>query len=156
MLKIQPEVPATSGAIRLVRDSQCTEALSPSAASQRHHVGWVKQQLVKLACARTYVSLLCLSMLYILTILMHCAELVHTPFYLLLDVDLFFTEPVTSSAWLDTGQCTNASQQCCHESTAFRARNDMWIQTGASRRNVFANARGCGYLAQTSLHAQLC
>lgn len=68
---------------RVVSDGDCAPELMPGttyAETPKQWKGWIRQQLVKLSCAR----------------------LMHTPFYLIMDSDVFVARPMTALNLFET------------------------------------------------------
>lgn len=68
---------------RVVHDGECAPELMPGtdySETPKQWKGWIRQQLVKLSCAR----------------------LMHTPFYLIMDSDVFVARPMTALNLFET------------------------------------------------------
>lgn len=104
--------------------------------SSQYVDGWMKQQLVKLACSFA----------------------ISTPFYLITDADMFFLHDVGALDLIEQKECTEASGVCdTDKAIAFRALNEMqppeigeaqrsWISSSAATLNV---SRKQAYFVQT-------
>ncbi|KAK9823686.1 hypothetical protein WJX72_004630 [[Myrmecia] bisecta] len=91
--------------LRIIADPQCSKELRPGSRVGRGVVGWMKQQLLKLSCA----------------------AIMRTPFYLVTDVDSFFTRNVTALDLFQQAACTQDTPVCdAANLVSYRARNDMF------------------------------
>lgn len=106
---------------RIVDDGECIPEANPEfewyrAPADYWWNGWLTQQLLKLACA----------------------PLVKTPFYLLLDADVFAARPFAASDLFELRQCEPGSAVCDEEGQLqLRAKNDCHQSyDGSNRQNV--------------------
>lgn len=118
--------------IRVIADEICAPELRQheleriAGDSSQYVDGWMKQQLVKLACSFA----------------------ISTPFYLITDADMFFLHDVGALDLVEQTECTEASGVCDKDrAIAFRALNEMqppqigeaqqsWISSSAATLNV--------------------
>ncbi|KAK9865561.1 hypothetical protein WJX84_005635 [Apatococcus fuscideae] len=102
------------GLFRVVHDGQCVPEMDPGSTryqppEQRFTRGWVKQQLVKLACA----------------------SIIQTPFYQILDADIFAVHPFSARDLFQEGPCEASSAVCdTATATSFRSKNDCYRMEG--------------------------
>ncbi|KAK9814725.1 hypothetical protein WJX72_010548 [[Myrmecia] bisecta] len=93
---------------RLVTDGDCAKELAVGTRFDREREtfpGWIKQQVVKLACA----------------------SLVQTPFYLILDTDIFLANKASVKDLFRESDCTSYSAVCDPDKlVSFQAKNDMY------------------------------
>ena len=76
---------------------------------QRFTRGWVKQQLVKLGCA----------------------QVIKTPFYQILDADIFAVHQFSAKDLFETGLCGASSPVCdTSAATSYRSKNDCYHMEG--------------------------
>jgi hypothetical protein len=120
--------------MRVVGDEACAPELRPVALEDiagkhsRSISGWVKQQVVKLACSFT----------------------IQTPYFLITDADTFFIRELEALTLLDQQDCTPDSSICdLQRKVQFRARNELqapvqwadqkeWIKLSAEVLNISA------------------
>lgn len=118
--------------IRVIADELCAPELRQyeleriAGAESRYVDGWMKQQLVKLACSFA----------------------ISTPFYLITDADMFFLHDLGALDLMEQTECGKTSGVCDKDAAiAFRALNEMqapsasqaqkaWISNSAATLNV--------------------
>ncbi|KAA6419478.1 MAG: hypothetical protein FRX49_10576 [Trebouxia sp. A1-2] len=102
------EFPKYHTAARVVSDGQCAPQLNKGTiydTDRLKYPGWVKQQLVKLSCA----------------------NIVTTPFYLVLDTDVFFVKHFGAQDLFKTSQCSHLSAVCDKSGKiSYQAKNDIY------------------------------
>ena len=98
-------------------DSVSWLALRYQPPDQRFTRGWVKQQLVKLACA----------------------SIIQTPFYQILDADIFAVHPFSARDLFQEGPCEASSAVCdTATATSFRSKNDCYRMEGEWHASWYA------------------
>lgn len=101
------------GLFEVVEDGQCASELLPHThyGDSSTWPGWTRQQVVKLACA----------------------NLIHTPFYLVMDADVFIARQAHVLDLFVTASCNaQASRVCAHHSNrGYRAKNDCYPMQSA-------------------------
>lgn len=120
--------------MRVVGDEACAPELRPVALEgiagkhSRSVSGWIKQQVVKLACSFT----------------------IQTPYFLITDADTFFMREMEALDLMDQQDCTPSSSICdLQKRVQFRARNELqkpvqwadqqeWIKLSAQVLNISA------------------
>lgn len=97
---------------KVVEDGQCASELLPDSPYQDLTLwpGWTRQQVVKLACA----------------------NLMQTPFYLVLDADVFMARHASVLDLLVTQDCRAELHHVCNEEqqVAYRCKNDCYPMLG--------------------------
>ena len=97
---------------QVVEDGQCAAELLPDSAYKDLTLwpGWTRQQVVKLACA----------------------SLMQTPFYLVLDVDIFAARPTHALDLFVMQACDRNLHNVCskEQSLAYRCKNDCYPMLG--------------------------
>lgn len=97
---------------RVVEDGQCASELLPDSAYKdlASWPGWTRQQVVKLACA----------------------NLMQTPFYLVLDADVFAAQPAHALDLFVMENCHPQLHQVCNkdQQVAYRCKNDCYPMLG--------------------------
>ena len=97
---------------KVVEDGQCASELLPDSAYKDLTVwpGWTRQQVVKLACA----------------------NLMQTPYYLVLDADVFAARPTRVLDLFVTHDCHSTLHPVCNEEqqTAYSCKNDCYPMLG--------------------------
>lgn len=97
---------------KVVEDGQCASELLPDSAYKDLTLwpGWTRQQVVKLACA----------------------HLMQTPYYLVLDADVFAARPTHVLDLFVTQDCHSTLHSVCNEEqqTAYRCKNDCYPMLG--------------------------
>ncbi len=106
--EMQQQAPNHHQIFRVIDDGECIPEANPAFQWFRDPSaywwnGWLTQQLLKLACA----------------------PLIKTPFYLLLDADVFAARPFDAADLFEVQPCTDDSATCdSQHKLQFRAKND--------------------------------